>query len=205
MFIREGTPSGFSTICSGRAVGQEGHILLAQDAGHNALVAVAAGHLVAHADLALLGDVDAHHLVDAGGQLVLVLPGEDLHVHHDAALAVGHAQGGVADFAGLFAEDGAQQALLCGQVGFALGRHLTHQNVAGAHLRTDADDAVLVEVLDRVVADVGDVAGDLLRSQLGFAGLGLKLLDVDGGVHVVLHQLFADAARRPRSCSLPRS
>ena len=48
-------------MSSGRAVGQEGHILLGQDAGDNALVAVAACHLVAHLDLAALGDIDPDH------------------------------------------------------------------------------------------------------------------------------------------------
>ena len=176
----------------GRTVGQEGHILFAQDAGHNALVAVTAGHLVAHADLTLLSNVDANHHVHAGAQLVLVLPGEDLHVHHDAALAVRHAQRGVADFAGLFTEDGAQQAFFCGQIGLALRRYLTDQNIAGVDLRTDADDTVLVQILHRVVADVGNIAGDLFRSQFGLAGLGLELFNMNGGVNIVLHQLFAD-------------
>ncbi len=76
MFIREGTPSGFSTISSGRAVGQERHVLLAQNAGDDALVAVTAGHLVAHGNLSLLGDVDAHHAVDARRQLVVILAGQ---------------------------------------------------------------------------------------------------------------------------------
>ncbi len=40
------------------AVGQEGHILLRQHAGNDALVAVTAGHLVAELDLTALGDVD---------------------------------------------------------------------------------------------------------------------------------------------------
>ena len=113
----------------GGAVGQEGHILLGQDAGHDALVAVAAGHLVAHGDLALLGDVDTHHHVHAGGELVARLAGEHLHVHDDAALAVGHLQGGVAHLAGLLSEDGAEQPLLSGEVGLALGGDLAHQNV----------------------------------------------------------------------------
>ena len=47
ILIREGTPSGFSTMSSGRAVGQERHILLRQDAGNNTLVAVTACHLIA--------------------------------------------------------------------------------------------------------------------------------------------------------------
>ena len=53
-----------------RTVGQEGHILLRQDAGDNALVAVTAGHLVARLDLAALRDVNAHDHVHAGAELV---------------------------------------------------------------------------------------------------------------------------------------
>ena len=131
-----GHAQGVQHDVQGGAVGQEGHILLGQDAGHDALVAVAAGHLVAHGDLALLGDVDAHHHVDAGGQLVAGLAGEDLHVHDDTALAVRHLQGGVTDLAGLLTEDGAQQALLGGEVGLALGGDLTNQNIAGVDLGT---------------------------------------------------------------------
>jgi hypothetical protein len=68
-----------------------------------------------------------------------------LDVHDYAALAVGHLQGGIADFSGLLAEYGAQQALLGGEVGLALGRDLAHKDVAGADLRADADDAALVQ------------------------------------------------------------
>ena len=52
------------------AVGQERHVLLGHDAGNDTLVAVAAGHLVADRDLALLGQVDLHQLDDARRQLV---------------------------------------------------------------------------------------------------------------------------------------
>ncbi len=48
------------------AAREEGHILFRQYAGDDALVAVAAGHLVPHADLALLGDVNPHHALDPG-------------------------------------------------------------------------------------------------------------------------------------------
>ena len=65
------------------------------------------------------------------------------------------------------------------------GRYLADQNVAGVHLRTDADDTVLVQILQRVVADVRDVAGDFLRPQLGVAGLALEFFNVNGGVNVV--------------------
>ena len=50
----------------GRAIRHKGHILLAQNAAYNALVAVTASHLVAHADLALLSNVDANHFIHAG-------------------------------------------------------------------------------------------------------------------------------------------
>ena len=71
-------------------------------------------------DLALLGDVDPHQLVDAGRQLVAVVAVEHLDVDDLAALAVGHLEAGVADLAGLLTEDRAQQALLGGQLGLAL-------------------------------------------------------------------------------------
>ena len=43
--------------------------------------------------------------------------------------------------------------------------------------------------------DVGDVARDVLGTELGVARLDLELLDVDRGVHVLLDQLLADQDR----------
>ena len=103
-----------------------------------------------------------------------------------------HLEGGVAHVAGLLAEDGAQQLLLRRQLGLALGRHLADQDVARLDRGADADDAALVEVRQRLLADVGDVAGDLLRAELGVAGLDLELLDVDRGEDVVLDQPLGD-------------
>ena len=100
----------------------------------------------------------------------------------------GHLQRGVADLAGLFTEDGAQQALLGGEIRLALGRDLTHQDITGVDLRADADDAALVQILQSLLAHVGNVAGDLLRPQLGIAGVDLVLLDMDGGVDILLDQ-----------------
>ena len=192
-------------MSSGGTVGQEGHILLGQNAGHNALVAVTAGHLIAHADLALLGNVAAHHLAHIGLQLVAVVGGEHLHIHHDAVGAVGHTQRGVAHFAGLLAEDGAQQALLSGQLGLALGADLTNQDVAGVDLGAHADDAALVQILQGILAHVGDIPGDLLGSQLILAGLDFVLLNVDGGVHVLTHDLLVDQNGVLVVVALPRS
>src|SRR5262245_5872168 len=64
----------------GRAVRHVRHVLLGEDAGDDALVAVAAGHLVADRELALHRDEDLDHLDDAGGELVPLLEGRDLLV-----------------------------------------------------------------------------------------------------------------------------
>ena len=178
------------------AVRQERHVLLGQDARDAALVAVTAGQLVAHGDLAVLRDVHADHLVDAVRQLVAVLLGvlaSDLLDRDDGTgLAVGHAQRRVAHLAGLLSEDGAQQALLRGQLGLALRSDLADEDVAGLDLGANADDASLVEVGHRVLADVRQIAGDLLGAQLGLAGIDLVLLDVDGAQGVVLHEALRD-------------
>ena len=63
-----------------RAVGEVRHVLLGQDAREHALVAVAAGHLVADLELALDGDEDLDHLDDARRQLVAALQALDLLV-----------------------------------------------------------------------------------------------------------------------------
>ena len=146
-------------------IGQEGHVLLGQDLGDDALVAVAAGHLVADADLALGSDADADQPVDAGQQLGALLAIELGDLDDLAPLAVWQAQAGVLNLARLLAEDRAQQPLLGGQLGLALGRDLADQDVAGLDLGADVDDSVLVEVLERLLADVGDVAGDLLGAR----------------------------------------
>ena len=143
-------------------------------------------------DLALLGDVDPHELVDARGELVLVGAAEDLDVDDLAGLAVGHLERGVADLAGLLAEDGTQQALLGGQLGLALGGDLADQHVARADLGADADDAPLVEVGQDLLGQVRDVPGDLLGAELGVAGVDLVLVDVHGGEHVVAHQALGE-------------
>src|SRR5579864_3828220 len=185
------------------AVRQVRHVLRGHDPGDHALVAVAARHLVAGRDLPLLGDVDPDHLVDAGAQLVLVVAGEDLHVDHDSALAVRHAQARVAHLARLLAEDRAEQPLLGRQLGLALGRDLADQDVALLDLGADVDDAALVEVAQRVVRHVGDVARDLLGTELGLASLRLVLLDVDRGVHVFLHDPLREQDRVLEVVALP--
>ena len=189
----------------GRAVGEERHVLDREDLGDDALVAVTAGELVALLDLALLRHVHADELVDARRQIVAVRRGENVRDRDDAAgLAVRHLERRVAHLAGLLAEDGAQEALLGGELGLALRRDLADQNVAREHLGADADDAVLVEIGQHVLADVGDLAGDLFRSELGVASLDLVLLDVDRGEEVFLDDALGEDDRVLVVVALPR-
>ena len=149
-------------------------------------------------------DVDPHQLVDARGQLVALVAAEHLDVDDLAGLAVGHLQRGVADLAGLLAEDGPQEALLGGELGLALGRDLADQHVAGADLGADADDAALVEVGEDLLGEVRDVPGDLLGAELGVAGVDLVLVDVDRREHVVLHQALGEDDGVLEVVALPR-
>jgi hypothetical protein len=135
---------------------------------------------------------------------VAVVAAEHLDVDDLAGLAVRDLEGGVAHLAGLLTEDGAEQALLGGELGLALGRDLADQHVARRDLGADADDAALVEVGEDLVAQVRDVPGDLLGAELGVAGVDLVLLDVDRGEHVVLHQALAEDDRVLEVVALPR-
>ena len=171
-----------------RTVGKERHVFGGQDARNDALVPVAARHLVADRDLSLLGDIDADDLVDAGSEVGGIGAVVDLDVHDDARLAVRQAERRIADLARLLAEDRAEQTLLGGEFGLALRGDFTDQDIAGADLGTDLDDTVAVQILQRVVADVRDLAGDLLRAEFGVARLDRVFLNVDRGVNVLADQ-----------------
>ena len=59
----------------------------------------------------------------------------------------------------------------------------------------------LVEVLEGLLADVRDVAGDFFLAELRVAGDALELLDVNRGEDVVLGDALARRGSSPRSCS----
>ena len=118
--------------------------------------------------------------------------GELLRADDDAFDAGGHFQRVVLDVLAGAAEDGVQQLFLGRQFGLRLGRDLAHQHVARMDVGAHAHDAGLVEVAELPLADVGDVAGELLAAQLRLADFDVELLDVDRGVGVGLDQLLAD-------------
>src|SRR2546422_604422 len=88
------------------------------------------------------------------------LAGEDLDVHDGALDARRAVERSVANIAGFFAEDGAQQFFFRCERGLALGRDLADQDVARLYDRADANDSAFVEVAQKRLADVGNVASN---------------------------------------------
>src|SRR5207244_6023492 len=119
----------------------------------------------------LLRHVDPDELVHARRQVVACVARERLHVDDLAALAVRDLERRVAYLARLLLEDRADQLLLRRQLGLALRRHLADEQVTGADLGTDADDAPFVEVGERLLRAVRDVACDLLVAELRRPGV----------------------------------
>src|SRR4029077_13049303 len=103
------------------------------------------------------------------------LAGEDLHADDDALDAGRADERGVADVARLLAEDRAEELFLRRQLRLALRRDLADQDVARLHVRADADDAALVEILQEALGHVRDVPGDFLGAELRVARLDLEL------------------------------
>jgi hypothetical protein len=138
-----------------------------------------------------------------GEQLVAVGARETLDADDDAAVTVRNLQRGVTHLTRLLTEDRTQQALLRRQLGLTLRGDLADEHVAGLHLGTDADDAVLVEVGEHLVGDVGDVAGDLLGTELGLTRVDFELLDVDRGHHVLADEPLGQDDRVLEVVALP--
>ncbi len=145
-------------------------------------------------------------LLDLLGALVLLLAlaGEDADVDDGALDARRAGERGVANVAGLLAEDGAEELLFRSELSLALRRYLADEDVVVADLGSDADDSRLVEITQGVLADVGDIARDLFRPKLRVASFDLELLDVDRGVVVLADQLFGDEDRVLEVVTAPR-
>src|SRR5271157_4488429 len=86
-----------------RAVFEVRHVLFRQDARDNALVSVAPGHLVAHAQLAFHGDVNLHQLDHARRKFIALLQLLDF-LADDLAQNINLARGHLLDFVDLFVD-----------------------------------------------------------------------------------------------------
>ena len=172
---------------NGSTVFQEGHVFNRQDLGNNALVTVATCELVAVGNLTLLRNVHAHKLVNTRGQIVFIVAFavEDANADHGTGFTVGNLQRSVTNFAGLLAEDCAQQAFFRGQLGLALGGYLTDQDVASLNLGTNVDNTAIIQCRENFLRNVGNIAGNFFGTQLGVTSVDFVLFDVNRGQHVL--------------------
>jgi hypothetical protein len=76
-----------------------------------------------------------------------------------------------------------------------LGVTLPTRMSPASHLGADVDDAGLVELRQRGLADVRDIAGDLLRTELGVPRHTGQLLDMDRGETILLDHALRDQDR----------
>jgi len=182
---------GVKNDIHGGAICQEWHILYGDDLGNDALVTVASSHFVACHNLAALRHADAHDALHARRQVAVFVPIKDFDIHNLAASAMGHPQAGIFHIAQLLTEDGAQQFLLGSELFLTLWRDLAHQDIQRTHLSANPDDAFFVQITQRVIGDVGNLAGDLFGSEFGVARGQLVLFDMHGGEFVILDKPLA--------------
>ena len=125
-------------------VRKERHILHRKHTRNHTLVPMTSRHLVAYGNLPLLRNINADSLVHARRQLVAVIPGKYLCVYNNAVFSVRYFQGSIPDLTRFFSENRAQQTLFCCQFRLSLRRNLSHQDIPGAYLSADTDDAALI-------------------------------------------------------------
>src|ERR1700737_2460979 len=86
----------------------------------------------------------------------------------------------------------------------ALGGHFPDEYFAPLDLGPDIDDPGLVQVLERLLADIRNVAGDLFLAELGVARHHLELLGGDGCEDGVTDDPFGDQDRILEVVAVPR-
>ena len=130
--------------------------------------------------------------------------GEDLHVNHRTLRTLVHAQRSVFHIAGFFTEDGTQQFFFGRERSFTLGCHFTDQRIAGHDFRTHVDDAGIVQTVELLFGQIGNIAGNFLRAQLGITRHDHEFFDVDRGVAVFCHHTLANQNRVLEVITVPR-
>ena len=78
---------------------------------------------------------------------------------------------------------------------FTFRRYFSNQNGAWFDISADANDSAFIKITQGSFTNVGNIAGDFFRSQLGVAGFDFQLFDVNRSVIIVLDHLFRDQNR----------
>ena len=156
---------------------------------------MASGHLVSDRDFAHDCDRDLDGADHAGGELVALVAGKLTDVHNFSVFAVGQGQRSVFDIAGFFAKDDAQEFFFSSEISLAFWGDLADQDVAGFHVRADADHTRFIEVFEFFFAYVRDVARHDFRTELGVADVNLEIFDVNRAVAILFQHAGGDNDR----------
>ena len=187
-----------------RSVGEVRHVLFRQDARDDALVTVAAGHLVADRQLALHGDVDLHHLDDAGREFVALLHLADLLVG-DLAQHVDLTRGHLLDLVDLLVDAGVlvgvADALEVAGADSSMVSRLRMSPLESSFLlvrsscrsaRTSFAPRMRFEALEALVGENADLIGEVALQLLD-----LLVLDLLGALVLLLCPCGRRCGRRP--------
>ena len=167
-YVHSGRNSqGVKNYIKRRSVCKERHILGRKNAGNDTLVSVTSCHLISYGDLTLLCNINSYYLVNACGEIVIVLTGEYLYVNNDTGLTVGQTKRSISYFSCLLTENSSEQSFLCGKLGLSLRSDLTYKNIACsytemarracaglANVQVISSTARLIDLVDELGADV---------------------------------------------------
>ena len=123
-------------------------------------------------------------------QVIAIFTAEYLNADNLTSFAMRYTQRAVAYFASLFTKDSTQQTLFSSQLSFALRRNLAYQNIARTYFCTDADNAALVQILQRILGNVRNLAGNFFFTKLGITSIAVILFDMDRGEDISLYQIL---------------
>ncbi len=122
-------------------------------------------------------------------------PREHFNVCYDTFYTVWNTQARVLNIPCLFTENSPQKFFLRGQLRFAFWRHFAHKDVAGSYSGSYPHDTALVEILQRLVADIRDVSRDLFFAELCVPYHAFKLFNVDRCEGVFFYKLLVHKDR----------
>ena len=77
---------------------------------------------------------------------------------------MGHAQTRIPHFPGFFTENRPQKPFLCRQFRFSFRRYFSHQDIIRTHFSADTDNSPFIQIPQGVIAHIGDIPGNFLRS-----------------------------------------
>ena len=157
--------------------------------------------------IAVLGQTFDLGPLDGEGALVLVdaAAREDPHLDDRTGLTPGGNRSEVSRTSEAFSPKMARSSFSSGVIGDSpFGVTLPTRISPGLDLGAHIDDARLVEVLERFLADIRNIAGDFLLTQLGVAGHHFEFLDMDRGEDVIAHDALGDQDRVLEVVAIPR-